>query len=601
MMNAVLKDELGFQGFVQSDWWAAHSGAWAALSGLDVMMPGTIQQTANPAPGASYFGANLTLSVLNGTVPLERIDDMAARVVAAWYQMEQDDKSKFPEDEPNFSSWTYDKEDYLYHGAASGPRGVVNKFVDVQGDHYRTARQVAIEGTVLTKNLHSTLPLSTSSLAGKKVGIFGADAGDDEAEGFPNFCPDRGCNKGSLGSGWGSGAVDYPHFHTPQTSLRRVLEDSDITAITENEKLDEISAAAAEQDVCFAFLNSDAGEGYIKDPLTGVHGDRLDLSPQLGGTDVVLATAKNCKNTIVVLHAVGPTLIEEFADHPNVTAILFAHLPGQESGEALVSTLFGESNPSGKLPYTLGKSLASYGPHAGILEHSNANPPQQTFHEKLEVDYRYFDAHDVTPRYEFGFGLSYTTFEISGISGELVKEKTEWPAPREGGLTPPDITSSVPDAEDVLFPEGFEKIKDRVYPYLDSVPEKGELVRPEDYDVQRELSPAGGAEGGNPSLWEVIAEVKVTVKNTGEREGAEVVQAYVGFPEVAGESFPVRVLRGFEKVELKKGESREVVLELTRRDLSYWDVKRGNWRLPEGKHTVWVGRSSRDFMGSVEL
>lgn len=80
-LNHLLKNELGFQGFVMSDWQAQHSGVGTALAGMDMAMPGdTLFDT-----GESFWGTNLTIAVLNGTVPEWRIDDMATRIVAAWY------------------------------------------------------------------------------------------------------------------------------------------------------------------------------------------------------------------------------------------------------------------------------------------------------------------------------------------------------------------------------------------------------------------------------------------------------------------------------------------------------------------------------------
>lgn len=81
MINYLLKGELGFQGFVMSDWAAQHSGVSSALAGLDMTMPGDTVFDS----GRSYWGANLTIAMLNGTVPQWRLDDMATRIIAAWY------------------------------------------------------------------------------------------------------------------------------------------------------------------------------------------------------------------------------------------------------------------------------------------------------------------------------------------------------------------------------------------------------------------------------------------------------------------------------------------------------------------------------------
>lgn len=90
--------------------------------------------------------------------------------------------------------------------------------------------------------------------------------------------------------------------------------------------------------------------GYIT--VDNNAGDRNNLTLWHGGEALINATASNCANTIVVMHVVGPVLVESWIDHPNVTAVLNAGIPGQESGNSLVDVLFGKVNPSGRLPYT---------------------------------------------------------------------------------------------------------------------------------------------------------------------------------------------------------------------------------------------------------
>ena len=149
----------------------------------------------------------------------------------------------------------------------------------------------------------------------------------------------------SLASGWGSGAVDFPYLVSPADALTESFNTSEstyneekpeITGILTNSAIKEISASAAKQDLCFAFINSDSGEAYIADQ--SVRGDRNDLYAQKDGDKMVLAVAEKCQNTIVVIHAVGPVIVEKWVEHENVKAVIFAHLPGQESGNALVCT-----------------------------------------------------------------------------------------------------------------------------------------------------------------------------------------------------------------------------------------------------------------------
>lgn len=131
---------------------------------------------------------------------------------------------------------------------------------------------------------------------------------------------------------------------------------------------------------------------------------------------------------------------------------------------------------------------------------------------------------------------------------------------------------------------------------------KGEYPYPDGYDTKQPLSQAGGGEGGNPSLWDVHAEVQITLTNTGKLYGQEVIQVYVSFPDDVYDSdgshidFPVKVLRGFEKVALAPGRAKRVTLELTRKDLSYWSVVHQNWVMPtKGRFVVRVGTSSRNL------
>ena len=94
--------------------------------------------------------------------------------------------------------------------------------------------------------------------------------------------------------------------------------------------------------------------------------------------------------------------------------------------------------------------------------------------------------------------------------------------------------------------------------------------------------------------------MSVDIKNTGSVAGKEVAQLYLSYDDVGGDAsnvdYPVKVLRGFEKVYLEKGEMKTVEFSLTRRDMSYWDVVQQNWVMPtEGKITIRIGASSRDL------
>ncbi|KAF9738116.1 hypothetical protein PMIN03_004049 [Paraphaeosphaeria minitans] len=632
LMNGILKDELGFQGFVQSDWLAQRSGVASALAGLDMSMPGDGLKWAD---GDSLWGVQLTKAVLNGSVPIDRVDDMVTRIVAAWYQVGQD---KWSEDGPNFSSWTNDEIGKIYEGSPSDDTmGVVNKFINAQGEdedyHGNLVRKVAAEGTVLLKNEGHLLPLSRDGRQEHekktdkyRVGIFGEDARLSR-DGINN-CPDQSCNDGTLASGWGSGAVDYPYLVDPLSALRKAFNNESVyvTDWLEN-TLPKEKEIVEDQDLCIVFANSHGGEGYLK--WSDVRGDRNDLNLQRGGDKLIQDVAKDCGkgkgNVIVVIHAVGPVIMENFIALPSVKAVLLANLPGQESGNALADVLFGDVNPSGRLPYTIAKKEEDYGPGSRIKYLPNpveGLTPQQNFSEGLYIDYRHFDKYDIAPRYEFGYGLSYTTFHLSSLIISGHGGRSPFPAPRpDPTIGPPTYPTNLPDPSAALFPPGFHKIEKYIYPYISSASSM-QKSNPATLanQLQSPLSPAGGGPGGNPDLYSTLFTVSCVLTNIGTLPGSAVVQLYLSFPTDSthpetGEKveFPVHVLRGFEKVSVdveqegvvkgikgsthggKGGNRVKVEFEVTRKDVSYWDVGSQNWRVPEGTFGVSVGWSSRDL------
>ncbi|KAA8643347.1 beta-glucosidase [Aspergillus tanneri] len=581
LLNGILKDELGFQGFVQSDWLAQRSGINSALSGLDMSMPG---DGLHWMDGKSLWGSELTRAVLNTSIPMERLNDMVTRIVATWYHLGQDRWSPPRPDGdggPNFSSWTDDVEGWLQHGS---PRDWdrVNWYVDVQGQgdnaHRIVARKVAAEGTVLVKNEDNTLPLSRNP-----------------ADGY----------RGTLASGWGSGTVEFPYLVAPQ----QAIEEAWTTPVQTTSYLRNavMPADAADKDLCLVFVNANSGEGYISSG--GIHGDRPNLFVQKGGDTLIQTVANNCGNgqgrTVVVLHAVGPVVAESWIDLPGVHAVLFAHLPGQESGSALVDVMFGDVDASGRLPYTVGKSLEDYGPGAQVLYEANGKTPHVDFSDSLYIDHRHFDRYNITPRFEFGFGLSYTTFEMSDLNIDVLQSKSPLASASSAErLSPPEYNPVPPTNESVEFPENIVTLPRFIYPYLSSMDHTrpaNYTHYPNGYGLSYPSSPAGGGMGGNPALYEAIAQIEVQVKNTGSRTGQTVVQVYVSYPEGVTEgdlvpvqpreiqtkqkqeriNFPERVLRNFTKVALEPGEQRTVQLMLDAQGsqlLEYATAKLGDAR-----------------------
>jgi beta-glucosidase len=281
------------------------------------------------------------------------------------------------------------------------------------------------------------------------------------------------------------------------------------------------ASAASAAATAIVFINSDSGEGYITVEQNA--GDRNNLDPWHSGNALVTAVANVGKPTIVVIHSVGPLILETILALPNVVSVVWAGIPGQESGNGLVDILYGSTSPSGKLPYTIAKTPGDYGT-AVVSGDDN-------YSEGLYIDYRHFDKNSIAPRYEFGFGLSYTTFSYSALSISALS-------------TAAGSTATVP--------------------------------------------------GGVSNLYDVVATVTASVTNNGTVAGAEVAQLYIGLPSSAPAS-PPKQLRGFSKLTLAPGASGTVSFPLRRKDLSYWDAASQKWVMPTGGFAVSVGASSRDI------
>ncbi|KAM3558908.1 hypothetical protein MY1884_003744 [Beauveria asiatica] len=506
-LNGLLKTELGFQGFVVSDWGAQHAFS-DAPNGLDMGMP-------NSDP---FWGAHLVNAVKNGTLAESRVNDMAMRIIASWYQLKQDDPS-FPA--PGIGM----------PGNLTAPHPVVEGRDPAD---MPVLLQGAIESHVLVKNDDNTLPLRSP----KVVSLFGYSANtppqwtaEQETNGTWRFglAPVLGFDpatspigpRGTLFGAGGSGAITPQTHVSPQDAFAaRAARDG----FTLRQDLQSAQPAVVDpaSDVCVVFGNAWAREGNDRPQLEDEYTDGL-----------VRAVADRCARTVVVLHNAGPRLVGGFAHHPNVTAVLFAHLPGQQAGDAVVALLWGDANPSGKLPYTVAEKAADYGLFLDPQRASSSSSSPQTYlRQGIYTDYKYFERAHIQPRYEFGFGLSYTRFDYTDI---------------------------------VLTAHGN---KSATWP-------------PAEYPTGKIVS------GGQRDLWDVVATVRCRLVNAGKVAGAEAAQLYVRLPNKRAKQ-----LRGFEKPTLQPGEAAEVVFELTRRDLSVWNMARQKWQLQRGSYEVYVGRSS---------
>ncbi|EFP74048.2 uncharacterized protein PGTG_00004 [Puccinia graminis f. sp. tritici CRL 75-36-700-3] len=536
LINGIVKGEYQFQGVLVTDWAAAVSGVRTTLAGTDMNMPGFMAygQPSEPNPStanSSYWGLRMIEAVNNGSVSTQRLDDMVTRVMSTYYKQGQD------------------KQDYPRLNMMSIGQGTpeeqirLNKHVNVQADHYKLIREIGAASTILLKNTNHTLPLKSPKQM-RTVVVIGSDAGDNP-RGI-NSCADRGCNNGTLAAAWGSGTANFPYLIAPATAIQNYLMQTNPTisyqSIFDNYAYNEIGNASVSADVAIVHVNSDSGEGYIT--VEGNAGDRNNMSLWNNGDDLILKTAQVCNNVVVVVHSVGAVDMESWINHPNVTAVLMAGLPGQESGNSEVDILWGHVNPSARLPYTIAKKRSDY--PAEVIYNSSMPVPQINYSEQLQIDYRHFDTNNIEPRFEYGFGLSYTTFKYDSL-------KIAKPSKAHASPSPPSPQKSM------------------------------------------SLSPSSPMS----DLYENMLSVEFRITNTGTMPGNEVAQLYVGFPSQVNE--PPKVLRGFERVFIPKGQTKTVTMSLRKKDLSYWDVISQSWRLPHGKFKLMVGCSSRQILLHDEL
>ena len=508
--NGLLKKELGFQGYVVSDWNAQHTTNGAANNGMDMTMPGSDYNGKT-----ILWGPQLNSAVNANQVAKTRLDDMAKRILASWYLL----------------------------GQNSGYPGI-NIKANVQSNHKENVRAVARDGIVLLKN-DGILPLKKPS----KLGLVGS-AAVINPKGM-NACTDKGCNTGALGMGWGSGSVNYPYFVAPYDALKTRAQADGTTLNLQDSDSTSVSSAVSGADAAIVVITVDSGEGYIT--VESNTGDRQNLDAWHNGNQLVQAVAAANQNTIVVVHSVGPIILETILATPGVRAVVWAGLPSQENGNALVDILYGLTAPSGKLVYTIAKKPEDYG--------TSVSKGDDSYNEGLFVDYRHFDSAKIEPRFEFGFGLC---------------KSTRTPSPFT--QPPPSRDSCHPQTPNPSQPAytNFTYTALQVTTTATAGPATGSIIP-----------------GGPADLWETVATVTAVITNAGAVAGAEVAQLYLTLPSSAP-SAPPKQLRGFAKLKLQPGAGGTATFNLRRRDLSYWDVGRQQWVVPSGSFGVSVGASSRD-------
>lgn len=477
-LNNILFKEFNWDGSIISDWGAWHGDIPAINGGCTLEMP----SSKNPEKDKAIAQA-----VLDGKIDKIAFEDAVKRNVRLLFRI----------------------------GAFDNTGGGKNN-TPQQAD---IARTIAEESIVLLKNNDDILPLNPQKI--KKIAVIGPNADQYHTM----------LDNSDLKMRGGAGATRGTHEITPLQAIvkqygeKNVLfapgfrfEEAGLRSFPNMKEYSPVQAAK-EADVVLFFAGTD--HSYDKEK----HGwgiqagaDKPDLN--LKGEQAALIkeiVAINPK-TLIILTLGAPVQMEEWID--TVPALLISWYGGQEAGDAVNNVLIGKANPSGKLPCTFGKKLTDWKSHQlgersypGVISKNaegKETRPEQIYEDDIWVGYRHFDQENITPRYPFGYGLSYTTFQLTKLTNEEI-------------------------------------------PYA------------------------------------------VTIKNTGKRAGAEVIQCYISKPSPKGVQMPRKELIGYKKICLNPNEETTVNFDIPDSAKQYWNECTKSWKIASGEYTILIGTSSRSL------
>ncbi|CAN7351045.1 glycoside hydrolase family 3 C-terminal domain-containing protein [Trinickia sp. LjRoot230] len=382
VLTDVLKHDWGFEGQVQSDWGAAHSTAASINAGLD--------EEEDVGPTVFLTPDAVKQALANHQITEARLDDMVRRKL---YVM--------------IRTGVFD----------DPPKGGAIDFAAGRA----FAQAAAEQSIVLLKNDNGQLPLAAQAL--RRVAVIGGHAdtavltgggsGNTRAPYSGNFAGCGGLTFGTAtGCSWWTNPwlkLDVPIAKAIQTLAPTAQvsfagnsdQQAPFRAYTQQE-IDQAVALAKQSDVAVVVVAQASGEdfGELKS---------LSLANPTNQDQLVEAVAAANSHTIVVVESGNPVLMP-WKDR--VSAIVEAWMPGEGGGQAIANVLFGKVNPSGKLPITFparDQDTPTWGAD-GTLQ------TDPVYSEKLDMGYRWYDAKNIAPLFEFGHGLSYTHFTYSNLS-----------------------------------------------------------------------------------------------------------------------------------------------------------------------------------------
>lgn len=382
LLNHVLKDQWGFPGLVMSDWGGVHNTDLAAVNGMDLEM-GT---RTTPPFDTAYLGAAYLAGLKSGRYPLSALDDKVRRHLYVMFQLNLIHDPAAPVD------------------TNGQPKGVLST-----KEHQDIARKIAEESIVLLKN-EKLLPLDPARL--QTVAIIGANAVAkfSSGGGAANIkAPYEITALEGISNRLGAGVkiIYSPGYVAPAGRGRRDRGDTVNPPVAANSNLlAQAVAVARSADVVIYVGGLSHTGGYDTEGT-----DRRDLKLPAGQDELLRQIIQANPKTVVVFNGGGAVEMGSWLSH--APALLYAWYGGLEGGNALARVLFGDVNPSGKLPCTFPQRLADSPAHA--LHAYPGTNGTVTYAEGLLVGYRWFDAKKIKPLFPFGYGLSYTTFKYSAL------------------------------------------------------------------------------------------------------------------------------------------------------------------------------------------
>ena len=385
LLTDILRDEWGFRGFVMTDWFGGTDVVAGLSAGNDVMMPGVVDQMKG-----------IVKAVEEGRLSKQQLDLNVERVLNIILLS------------PTFKSISYSNQPNL---AASAHIGL----------------EAATEGMVLLKNDNNTLPLPQPS----KVALFGNSSYDLIAGGTGSGDVNKkyvvSLDEGLRAGGYGldeSLQKTYRQFISDQKAKRPKTPPFLMPPPIPEMQLEtaHLQQLANDANVAVITLGRNSGEFVdrkVKDDFTLAASERSFIE------NVSNAFHAKGKKVVVVLNVGGP--IEVASWRPLVDSVLLAWQPGQDGGSAIADVLSGTVNPSGKLPTTFPLTYANV-PSAKTFPGKELpsrpdlppgpfgdKPAEAVYEEGIYVGYRYYNTFGVKPAYDFGYGLSYTTFSYSPV------------------------------------------------------------------------------------------------------------------------------------------------------------------------------------------